>query len=167
MAPSIRVIIVNYNSGETIAACIQSVLAAGERTEIMVYDNASSDGGAALVQSLFSKHGNIEVIQGAENIGFSRAVNVAVKSPQSCPGRAGDSEPAWRSAKGDSAAFPGPLEIIPDVQWAVAPGSQDSCLQRSGNVPNRAARQQYSSGGSQWRLYAGAAQAVRECGVYG
>jgi len=80
MAPSIRVIIVNYNAGEAIAACVQSVLAAGERIEIMVYDNASSDGSAALVQSLFSKHENIEVIQDVENIGFSRAVNVAAKS---------------------------------------------------------------------------------------
>lgn len=80
MESSIRVIIVNYNAGETITRCIQSVLAVQEPLEITVYDNASSDGSMSLVRSLFADTQNVEIVQGSENIGFSKAVNTSAKS---------------------------------------------------------------------------------------
>jgi len=80
MESSIRVIIVNYNAGEIITRCVQSVLAVEETLEITIYDNASSDGSMSLVTSFFSHIENVEIIQGSENIGFSRAINAAAKS---------------------------------------------------------------------------------------
>jgi len=80
MAPSIRVIIVNYNAAETIVSCIQSVLAAGEPAEITLYDNASSDDSMQRARKLFANLDHVEIIQGTENIGFSRAINAVAQS---------------------------------------------------------------------------------------
>ncbi len=71
----IKVIIVNYNAGEIITRCIQSVLDSGEGTVITIYDNASSDDSMELVRNNFSRLENVELVQGSENIGFSRAIN--------------------------------------------------------------------------------------------
>jgi GT2 family glycosyltransferase len=75
MAASIRVIIVNFNAGETISRVIQSVLDSGEALNVTVHDNASNDGSSELVQRLFAGVDNLQLVQGTENIGFSRAVN--------------------------------------------------------------------------------------------
>lgn len=80
MNSSIRVIIVNYNSGDIITRCIQSVLASGERVGITIYDNASTDGSMSMVRSHFDRTEQVEIIQGDENIGFSKAVNKASRS---------------------------------------------------------------------------------------
>jgi GT2 family glycosyltransferase len=74
------VIIVNYNAAETIVSCIQSVLAGNEEASITLYDNASSDGSMQLVRDSFIGPEKPEIIQGPENIGFSRAINVASRS---------------------------------------------------------------------------------------
>ena len=80
MESAIRVIIVNYNAGEIIIHCIQSVLASTERVDITVYDNASSDSSMSQVRSRFERSEHVEIIQGTENIGFSKAVNAASAS---------------------------------------------------------------------------------------
>jgi len=77
MKPAIHVIIVNFNAGETLTRCIQSVLAAGEKVNITVVDNASADGSAEQIQSLFGQLENVEILCNDDNIGFARAVNAA------------------------------------------------------------------------------------------
>jgi GT2 family glycosyltransferase len=77
MPSSVRVIIVNYNAGETISQCICSVLESGRPVQISLYDNASSDGSVELVKRQFADVESLQVVQGAENIGFARAVNAA------------------------------------------------------------------------------------------
>ena len=77
MSAEIQVIIVNYNAGETLARCIESVLASNERLVIKLVDNASTDGSADQVQSLFGQQENVRILRNNENIGFSRAVNAA------------------------------------------------------------------------------------------
>jgi GT2 family glycosyltransferase len=79
-ATDIRVIIVNYNAAETIVACIQSVVEAGQAVNITLYDNASSDGSMQQIRDSCSSHEKLEIIQGTENIGFSRAINEAAQS---------------------------------------------------------------------------------------
>ena len=77
MKPAIQVIIVNFNTGETLIRCVQSVLSASERVNITVFDNASEDGSAEQIQSLFGRLENVNIVCNDENIGFSRAVNAA------------------------------------------------------------------------------------------
>ncbi len=77
MIGAIRVIIVNFNAGETLARCIQSVLSTREKVIITVVDNASADGSAEQIQSLFGQLENVEIRFNEQNIGFARAVNVA------------------------------------------------------------------------------------------
>lgn len=77
MIGAIRVIIVNFNAGETLARCIQSVLSTREKVIITVVDNASADGSVEQTQSLFGQLENVEIHCNEQNIGFARAVNAA------------------------------------------------------------------------------------------
>lgn len=77
MIGAIQVIIVNFNAGETLTRCVQSVLATRKKVNITLIDNASADGSIKQVQSLFGQLENLAIHCNDENIGFSRAVNVA------------------------------------------------------------------------------------------
>jgi GT2 family glycosyltransferase len=77
MTAAIQVIIVNFNAGETLTHCIQSVLSTRENVRITIVDNASTDGSAEQIQSLFGQLENVEILCNEDNIGFARAVNTA------------------------------------------------------------------------------------------
>ncbi len=77
MIGAIQVIIVNFNAGETLSRCVQSVLSSREKLRITVVDNASADGSAEQIQSLFGRLENVEIRCNEQNIGFTRAVNAA------------------------------------------------------------------------------------------
>lgn len=68
--PSTCAIVVTYNSVGEIAACLTPLLAAG--IDVVVVDNASEDGTAALIQREFPA---VELIINLENRGFAAAVN--------------------------------------------------------------------------------------------
>ncbi|MGA9779974.1 MAG: glycosyltransferase family 2 protein [Limisphaerales bacterium] len=69
----VSVIIVTYNSAETVANCIASVQAQqGVEFEIIVVDNASIDGTAAVVGKLGDC---INLLANRDNVGFGRANN--------------------------------------------------------------------------------------------
>jgi hypothetical protein len=74
--PDISIIIVSYNTRVMTVECIRSVLAQTARTscEIIVLDNASSDGSVEAIRVSFPQ---IELIASLENLGFARANNVA------------------------------------------------------------------------------------------
>lgn len=74
----ISVIIVNYNVKHYISQCLRSVersILSGE-SEIIVVDNASSDGSADYIESLFPK---VKLIRAKENLGFAKANNLAAQ----------------------------------------------------------------------------------------
>lgn len=73
----LSIIIVNYNTRQTTAACIDSVFAhtTGIHFEVILVDNASTDGS----REHFSADGRITYIYNHENIGFGRANNLAIK----------------------------------------------------------------------------------------
>lgn len=73
----VTVIIVNYNSLRTTAACIERVIAATKAIdfEIIVVDNASTDGS----REHFSADRRITYIYNHENIGFGRANNLGLE----------------------------------------------------------------------------------------
>lgn len=69
------VCIINYNTRDLLRACLQSVLAESP-TEIIVVDNASSDGSADMVMVEFP---TVKLICLEKNIGYGAASNLAVE----------------------------------------------------------------------------------------
>ena len=81
-APGISVVIVSYNTADLIEACLLSVRASdGVSLETFVVDNASSDGGAALVREKFPW---VRLVENRENRGFGAANNQVLAE---CAGR--------------------------------------------------------------------------------
>lgn len=75
-APELSVVVVTFNSEAHIERCLASVEAIeGLRTEVVVVDNASTDGTVELLSTIGS---GANVVGLDENIGFGRAVNLAV-----------------------------------------------------------------------------------------
>jgi N-acetylglucosaminyl-diphospho-decaprenol L-rhamnosyltransferase len=71
-------VVVNYNAGDALLACVDSLLAdtsAGGPPEIVVVDNASDDGSA---DALGASHPEVTVVRAPKNLGFSRANNLGV-----------------------------------------------------------------------------------------
>ena len=64
--------IVNYNAGQHLSACVASLEAAGIPT-ILVADNASDDGSVELMRE---RHPEVEVIDTGTNLGYGGAVNL-------------------------------------------------------------------------------------------
>jgi GT2 family glycosyltransferase len=71
---TIAVAIVNYNTREDLRACLTSVRPAGA-TEVVVVDNASSDGSAAMVQEEFPE---VTLCANQTNTGYGSAANQAI-----------------------------------------------------------------------------------------
>ena len=73
----LSIIIVNWNTRDMLRDCLASLPAATEglATEILVVDNASNDGSAAMVTQDFPQ---VEVIESGGNLGFSRGNNLAL-----------------------------------------------------------------------------------------
>lgn len=74
MAPDVSVLIVTYNSARYIEACLDALEVALARvsSEVLVYDNASSDDTVARVQRKFPA---VQVVEGSDNLGFAAACN--------------------------------------------------------------------------------------------
>jgi GT2 family glycosyltransferase len=75
--PDLTVAIVNWNGRGILADCLRSVFAtdAGIRTEVIVVDNASSDGSQAMVKAEFP---GVTLVENGENRGFAAANNQAM-----------------------------------------------------------------------------------------
>jgi len=71
------VAIINWNSGNWLRTCLESLLATVTRAEILVVDNASQDGSLALVQTFRNR---VHFIRNSVNRGFAAAVNQAFQA---------------------------------------------------------------------------------------
>jgi GT2 family glycosyltransferase len=77
-APDVAVIVVNWNSGEYLAACLRALAAKTEsRFRALVVDNASDDGSQLAVQTLGDAR--FSLLQLDTNTGFARANNLGVR----------------------------------------------------------------------------------------
>lgn len=76
--PELSVILVNLNDGAHVAGCLSSLAAAARRTrhEIIVVDNASTDGSPDLVGARFPL---VKLVRNAVNLGYSRANNLGYR----------------------------------------------------------------------------------------
>lgn len=75
----VSVVIVSYNTRELLSRCLSSLKVATQnlKAEIIVSDNDSFDGTADMVRKEFLE---VKVIENRDNLGFSKANNVAIKS---------------------------------------------------------------------------------------
>ncbi|MEQ1530587.1 MAG: glycosyltransferase family 2 protein [Methylococcales bacterium] len=74
----VSAIIVNYNAGELLQLCVQSLLNSSLAIEIIIVDNASSDHSIAALADI----AGLKIIQNPTNIGFAAACNIGLKSAQ-------------------------------------------------------------------------------------
>jgi len=75
--PRVTAVVVSYNTREELRRCLASLRAhSGLPCEILVVDNASTDGSADMVQSEYPE---ARVVRNRENVGFSRANNQGLR----------------------------------------------------------------------------------------
>jgi GT2 family glycosyltransferase len=80
----LSIITVNWNTHDLLVDCLNSIqenlgVAPTLQTEIFVVDNASSDGSAEAVRSIFP---SVHLIENQDNVGFGRANNQAAELAQ-------------------------------------------------------------------------------------
>lgn len=71
----ITAIIVNYNSGAMLTACVASLLTSSCPVKVVVSDNASSDDSLDRLRVFFGDDSRILIIRNGENLGFSGGCN--------------------------------------------------------------------------------------------
>ncbi len=75
MRARISTIVVNFNAGPLLRTCIDSVLRCPLDVEIIVVDNASSDGSLAAITGL----PGVQIIQNPANVGFAAGCNIGAR----------------------------------------------------------------------------------------
>ena len=81
MMEKVGVILVNYNGKQYNDKCIQSILNSTirEKLQIIIVDNASTDGSLEELIEHWRNHAQIQIIPLKENCGFSRANNKGIR----------------------------------------------------------------------------------------
>jgi len=72
--PDVSIVIVSFNTRDMLRECLLTTRNQGVTTEVIVVDNASRDGSAAMVHAEFPE---VRVIACADNLGFAGANNLA------------------------------------------------------------------------------------------
>lgn len=77
----LSIIILNFNTKDLLRDCLKSVLKSVRQLadEVIVVDNASTDGSAAMVEKEFSSRGQVKLIQSKKNLGFAGGNNLGLK----------------------------------------------------------------------------------------
>ena len=75
MADGWAAVVVNYNAGAALGPCVTSVLAQEPRPEVVVVDNASTDGS---VDGLLRARPGLRVVRSGGNLGYARAANLGI-----------------------------------------------------------------------------------------
>lgn len=139
-AAPIGVVIVSWNVRDLLRACLASLGEAGRPTRVVVVDNASSDGSAAMLRAEFPAVG---LIANTDNRGFTAANNQGFRALGL---RLGD-----ETAGGLDATRPGRVLILnPDAE--LAPGALDDlaeCLDRHPEAAAAGPRLVYGDGAPQ------------------
>jgi N-acetylglucosaminyl-diphospho-decaprenol L-rhamnosyltransferase len=80
--PDISIIILNWNTRDLLSDCLNSIAqtASDLDIEIVVVDNASTDGSQAMIRRRFP---HVRLIANTENVGFARANNQGVEASNS------------------------------------------------------------------------------------
>ncbi|MCR4438276.1 MAG: glycosyltransferase family 2 protein [bacterium] len=81
MSAELSIVIPNYNTRDLLAGCLRSIFstAGGIKMEVIVVDNASTDGSVELVRAQFPQ---VRMVHNSANVGFARAVNQGLRLAQ-------------------------------------------------------------------------------------
>ena len=84
--PMVSVVVVNYNGCEGLLRCLKSLFIDGyPHKEILVVDNASTDGSRAMLENLMaSSDCQVNLLWSDRNLGYAGAVNLAMRSAAGC-----------------------------------------------------------------------------------
>src|SRR6266508_6440002 len=74
--PLVTAIVVNWNAGDLLRGCLESLQRCALPLQVLVVDNASSDASAGVVRECFPAY---TLIENRENAGFTRANNQALR----------------------------------------------------------------------------------------
>jgi GT2 family glycosyltransferase len=79
MTPTVSIIIVSWNAKRYLAECLGSIdqRACRYPMEIIVVDNASSDGSAEMIGQEFA---HVRLIRNSDNLGFAKASNIGIRA---------------------------------------------------------------------------------------
>jgi GT2 family glycosyltransferase len=77
-APTLSVIIVNYNAGGLLADCVEEVLASPVDLEVFVSDNGSVDESLSRVRERQGGDPRLIILENEANLGFARGNNLAL-----------------------------------------------------------------------------------------
>lgn len=75
MAPTLSIIILNWNTADLLAACLASLAQVTVAHEVIVVDNGSADGSAAMVRERFPA---VTLLALPDNLGFARGNNAGL-----------------------------------------------------------------------------------------
>ena len=80
--PRLAIIVVTFNSSAGVGACLDAIPGAARDTshDVVVVDNASADGTAALVRSRWP---HVRVVDAGGNLGFARGNNAGIRATSS------------------------------------------------------------------------------------
>lgn len=83
MKLQLSIVIVNWNTKELLNQCIESIKKNTEKIqyEIIVVDNASSDGSVSFIKE---NHPDVQIIENKKNLGFAAANNIGIRK---CKGK--------------------------------------------------------------------------------
>lgn len=76
---SVTAIVVNYNAGQALQRCVQALLGGSLRPDVLVLDNASTDGSASRLNQVYGNHSGVQILYNPRNLGFAPAVNRMVE----------------------------------------------------------------------------------------
>lgn len=127
LPPAVSVIVVNFNRVNLLRACLQSLAQQDARDlEILVLDNASSDGSAAMVAGEFP---GAKLIRADTNLGFCAGNNVAIAQARApfvaLLNNDAVAEPQWLSALLAETAAPDVGMVASKIMVAGRPGVID------------------------------------------
>lgn len=74
----ISAIVVNFNAGEDLTACVRALLASKAEIEVFIVDNGSTDGSLAQLRDAIGGETRLTILENGANLGFARANNRAL-----------------------------------------------------------------------------------------
>ena len=79
-APSVSVVIVNFNGKELLKQCLRTLSKTDyPNYEVIVVDNASTDGSLTEIKKTFSSNSHIKLFENLENSGHSKGCNIGAQ----------------------------------------------------------------------------------------
>ncbi|PVX23471.1 MAG: hypothetical protein CW691_10490 [Candidatus Bathyarchaeum sp.] len=78
--PSVSIVIVNFNGRELLKQCLHTLLNTDyPNYEIVVVDNASTDGSVAALEASFGSNPKIRIVDNRENVGHAEGCNIGAR----------------------------------------------------------------------------------------